>query len=82
MCYGTELTSNAVLAWSDRTGVRWQYIAPGKPQQNDLIESFNGRMWDEVLNETLFRSLVQARACWPRGVAITTSRDSNSSSAG
>ena len=59
---GTELTSNAVLAWSDRTGVRWHYIAPGKPQQNGFIESFNGRMRDEVLNETLFRSLAHARA--------------------
>ena len=36
---GTELTSNAVLAWSDRTGVRWHCIAPGKPQQNGFIES-------------------------------------------
>ena len=66
---GTELTSNAVLAWSDRTGVRWHYIAPGKPQQNGFIESFNGRMRDEVLNETLFRSLAHARvalAAWRR----------------
>lgn len=59
---GTELTSNAALAWSERTGVRWHYIAPGKPQQNGFIESFNGRMRDEVLNETLFRSLAHARA--------------------
>jgi putative transposase len=66
---GTELTSNAILAWSDRTGVRWHYIAPGKPQQNGLVESFNGRMRDEVLNETLFRSLAHARvalAHWRR----------------
>ena len=59
---GTELTSNAVLAWADRTGIKWHYIAPGKPQQNGFIESFNGRMRDEVLNETLFRSLAHARA--------------------
>ncbi len=52
---GTELTSNAVLAWADRTGICWHYIAPGKPQQNGFIESFNGRMRDEMLNETLFR---------------------------
>ena len=58
---GTELTSNAILGWADRTRVRWHYIAPGKPQQNGFIESFNGRMRDEVLNETLFRSLTHAR---------------------
>ena len=40
----------------------WQYIAPGKPQQNGFIESFKGRLRDELLNETLFRSLPHARA--------------------
>ena len=58
---GTELTSNAVLAWAETTGVGWHYIAPGKPQQNGLVESFNGRLRDELLNETLFRSLPHAR---------------------
>ena len=58
---GTELTSNAILSWADETGVGWHYIAPGKPQQNGLIESFNGRLRDELLNETLFRSLPHAR---------------------
>ena len=59
---GTELTSNAILAWADDTGVAWRYIAPGKPQQNGHNESFNGRLRDELLNETLFRSLPHARA--------------------
>ena len=58
---GTEYTSNAVLAWADDTGVGWHYIAPGKPQQNGFNESFNGRLRDELLNETLFRSLPHAR---------------------
>jgi transposase InsO family protein len=58
---GTELTSNAVLAWSTETGVEWHYIAPGKPTQNAFVESFNGRMRDELLNETLFFSLSDAR---------------------
>jgi putative transposase len=58
---GTELTSNAVLRWADERGVSWHYIAPGKPTQNAFIESFNGRLRDELLNETLFRSLPQAR---------------------
>ena len=58
---GTELTSNAILAWADRTGIGWHYIAPGKPQQNGFMESFNGRLRDELLNETLFHSLPHAR---------------------
>ena len=58
---GTELTSNAILAWADETRIGWHYIAPGKPVQNAFIESFNGRLRDEFLNETLFRSLHQAR---------------------
>ncbi|HUD29503.1 MAG TPA: IS3 family transposase [Novosphingobium sp.] len=58
---GTELTSNAVLAWCSEIGVEWHYIAPGKPMQNGYAESFNGRMRDELLNETLFLSLDHAR---------------------
>jgi putative transposase len=49
---GTELTSTAILAWSDRQKVAWQYIAPGKPVQNAFIEIFDGRLRDELLNET------------------------------
>jgi putative transposase len=41
--------------------VEWHYIAPGKPMQNGYVESFNGRMRDELLNETLFLSLDHAR---------------------
>ena len=40
----------------------WHYIAPGKPTQNAFVESFNGRLRDELLNETLFTTLAQARA--------------------
>ena len=58
---GTELTSNAILTWTAETNVEWHYIDPGKPVQNPFIESFNGRLRDEFLNETLFTSLMQAR---------------------
>ena len=58
---GTELTSNAILAWTAESKVDWHYIDPGKPVQNAFIESFNGRLRDEFLNETLFTSLMQAR---------------------
>src|SRR4030095_15287295 len=59
---GSEFTSNAILQWADRTKVDWHYIAPGKPIQNAFIESFNGRLRDELLNETLFSSLTHARS--------------------
>lgn len=59
---GTELTSRAVLEWTNRTGVSWHYIAPGKPTQNAFVESFNGRFRDECLNEEVFASLAEARA--------------------
>lgn len=59
---GTEFTSHAILRWADESRVDWHYIAPGKPIQNAFIESFNGRLRDECLNETLFRSLPHARA--------------------
>ncbi len=58
---GTEMTSMAVLKWCQDTGIEWHYIAPGKPMQNGFVESFNGRLRDELLNETLFHSLRQAR---------------------
>src|SRR5690606_11044858 len=64
---GSELTSNAILTWADQSRITWHYIAPGKPMQNAFIESFNGRLRDELLNETLFTSLAQARValrCW------------------
>ena len=59
---GTEFTSNAILGWAGKAKVEWHYIAPGKPMQNGFIESFNGRLRDEFLNETLFTTLTQARA--------------------
>lgn len=58
---GTELTSNAILTFAAEHWIEWHYIAPGKPIQNGFVESFNGRMRDELLNETRFRNLAHAR---------------------
>lgn len=58
---GTELTSNAILKWQKDQKVEWHYIAPGKPMQNGFVESFNGRLRDECLNEHLFSSYRHAR---------------------
>jgi len=65
--HGTEFTSNAMLAWAQENRVTWHFIAPGKPMQNGFCESFNGRMRDELLNESLFFGLNHARiriAAW------------------
>jgi putative transposase len=59
---GTELTGMAALRFSQEKQIEWHYIAPGKPTQNAFIESFNARLRDELLNETLFTSLAQVRA--------------------
>jgi len=65
---GTELTSNAILTFATERKLEWHYIAPGKPMQNGFVESFNGRMRDELLSETMFRNMAHARAvirAWP-----------------
>jgi len=58
---GTELTSQAIFAWAKDQRIEWHYIMPETPMQNGYVESFNGKMRDEPLNETLFFSLDQAR---------------------
>ena len=58
---GTELTCNAMLRWTTENGIAWHYIAPGKPMQNGYMESFNGKLRDECLNEHVFASLAEAR---------------------
>jgi putative transposase len=60
-CYGTEFTSKAILKWANENAVEWHYIDPGKPQQNSYIESFNGSLRDECLNEEIFDSLDDTR---------------------
>ncbi|MEM9060717.1 MAG: IS3 family transposase [Pseudomonadota bacterium] len=59
---GTELMSMAVLRWCQDTGVGWHYIAPGKPTQNAFVERFIGSFRDELLNETFFTTLTEAKA--------------------
>jgi putative transposase len=58
---GPEFTALAMLRWQQETNVARHYIAPGKPIQNAFAESFIGRLRDELLNETSFRSLGHAR---------------------
>jgi putative transposase len=58
---GKEFTGKAMLNWSHRNGVALRLIEPGKPNQNAYIESFNGRLRDECLNDHWFTSLAHAR---------------------
>jgi transposase InsO family protein len=59
---GAEFTGKAMLNWAHRRGVALRLIEPGKPNQNAYVESFNGRLRDECLNEHWFMSLAHARA--------------------
>lgn len=59
---GKEFTGKAMLNWAHRNGVSLRLIEPGKPNQNAYVESFNGRLRDECLNEHWFTSLAHARA--------------------
>ena len=58
---GKEFTGKAMLTWAHERGVTLRLIEPGKPNQNAYIESFNGRLRDECLNEHWFTSLEHAR---------------------
>jgi putative transposase len=51
----------AMFEWTHRREIESCFIEPGKPSQNAFIESFNGRLRDECLNENVFSSLHQAR---------------------
>ena len=59
---GPEFTGRAMLTWAHRHGIALRLIEPGKPNQNAYVESFNGRLRDECLNEHWFMSLAHARA--------------------
>ena len=58
---GMEFTSRAILKWAGDNDVDWYYIDPRNPQQNGFIESFNGSLREELLNEEIFETLDDAR---------------------
>jgi putative transposase len=59
---GPEFTGKSMLTWAHRNGIALRLIEPGKPNQNAYVESFNGRLRDECLNEHWFISVAHARA--------------------
>jgi putative transposase len=58
---GPEFTARAVRRWLARLGVRTLFIEPGSPWENGYIESFNGKMRDELLAREIFYSLIEAQ---------------------
>ncbi len=58
---GPEFTGAAMDQWADRHRIKLSFIQPGKPQQNAFIESFNGKLRMECLDEQLFYDLADAR---------------------
>ncbi|WP_114208362.1 integrase core domain-containing protein [Acidisarcina polymorpha] len=60
-CYGPEFTSRRMLAWSEDWKIGLVHIQPGRPMQNGHVESFHGRLRDECLNASWFRTLNDVR---------------------
>jgi putative transposase len=58
---GSELTAKAVREWLDRVHVQTLYIEPGSPWENGYVESFNGKLRDELLNREIFYTLTEAK---------------------
>ncbi|GAG36231.1 unnamed protein product, partial [marine sediment metagenome] len=58
---GPEFTARVVRDWLERVGVQTLYIEPGSPWENGYIESFNGRLRDELLNGEVFDTVREAQ---------------------
>ena len=58
---GPEFTSKAVREWLPKVGVKTLFIEPGSPWENGYIESFNGKLRDELLNREIFYSLKEVQ---------------------
>jgi transposase InsO family protein len=58
---GSEFTTRVVRNWLQRLGVKTLFIEPGSPWENGYIESFNGKLRDELLNREVFDTLLEAK---------------------
>ena len=58
---GSEFTAREVRRWLSRLGVKTLFIEPGSPWENGYIESFNGKLRDELLNREIFTTLTEAQ---------------------
>ena len=58
---GTEFTARQIRNWLNHLGVKTLFIEPGSPWENGYIESFNGKLRDELLNTEIFTTLTEAK---------------------
>ena len=58
---GPEFTAKAVRSWLKKVGVKTLFIEPGSPWENGYVESFNGKMRDELLNREMFDTMYEAK---------------------
>ncbi len=58
---GAEFTSQAVRGWLEKVGVGTLFIEPGSPWENGYVESFNGKLRDELLSGEIFYTLLEAK---------------------
>ena len=63
---GPEFSAMAVRGWLGRLGVKTLYIEPGSPWENGYVESFNGKLRDELLNGEIFYTLMEAKVLTER----------------
>jgi putative transposase len=61
MCYGPEFAAAAVKGWITGVGAKTAYIEPGSPWENGYVESFNGKLRDELLHAEVFNTLAEAQ---------------------
>lgn len=76
---GSEFTSDVVRGWLQRLGVKTLYIEPGSPWENGYIESFNGKLRDELLNGEVFDTVIEARIIIERWRKLYNTRRPHSS---
>ena len=58
---GPEFTAKAITEWLSRLGVETLFIGPGSPWENGYVESFNGKLRDELINREIFTTLLEAK---------------------
>ena len=63
---GPEFTDRAVREWLGNVGAKTLYIEPGSPWENGYIESFNGKLRDELLDREVFYTLLEVRVLTER----------------
>ena len=61
LTHGSEFTARMIRTWLSELGAKTLFIEPGSPLENGYIESFNGKLRDELLNREIFYTLQEAK---------------------